>query len=259
MITKSRVRRRIVLAIFSAILLGPTAFFACRWETSNFETLQPGKIYRSGQMTAGTLAKTIRGRRIKTVLNLRGINVAEAWYRAERAAAIGSGAALVDISMSSSQWMSRAQLKMLVRVLDRCEYPLMIHCQWGAERTGLVSAFAELLRPGATLGDAKAQFSLYYMYVRLKDGKIMAEHLDQYEAWLNQHRWGHSPQRFRAWIEDGFVPRTPGRDEWPYDPYPLVVITRPEGRKATLFQDSATAVSTPIALKKESQTDARPR
>lgn len=231
------------------MFLGPATFFAWRWESSNFETLQPGKMYRSGQMPAQTLAKTIQGHGIKTVLNLRGINAAESWYRAERDATLKSGATLVDISMSSSQWMSRAQLKTLIRVLDTCDYPLLIHCQWGAERTGLVSAFAELLRPGATLDDARSQFSLYYMYVRVKDGKIMAEHLDQYEAWLTQHSWTHSPERFREWIARGFVPRSPGREEWPYDPYPLVVITRPQERAASM----------PVALKKDIQTNARPR
>ena len=249
MIAIRRVRRRVVIAVLSVLALVPTGFFAWRWETSNFETLQTGRMYRSGQMPARTLVKTIQGHGIKTVLNLRGINVAEPWYRAERAAALGSGATLVDISMSSSQWMSRAQLKTLVRVLDTCDYPLLIHCQWGAERTGLVSAFAELLRPGATLDDARAQFSLYYMYLRVKDGKIMAEHLDQYEFWLNQHQVTHSPETFRAWIDHGFVPRSPGREEWPYDPYPLVVITRPQER----------ATHTPVALKKDIPTDARPR
>ena len=61
---------------------------------------------------------------------------------------------------------------------------MLIHCAWGSERTGLVSAFAELLRPGSTLDDARAQFSLGYLFVRLGDGKVMAEHLDQYESWL---------------------------------------------------------------------------
>ena len=69
----------------------------------------------------------------------------------------------------------------MVQTLDTAEYPMLIHCQWGAERTGLVSAIAELLRPGSTLDAARAQFSIRYLFVRLGDGKVMAEHLDQYE------------------------------------------------------------------------------
>ena len=38
-----------------------------------------------------------------------------------------------------------------------------------------------------------------------------------------------SPEHFRRWVDEGFRPQLPNREEWPYDPYPLVVIT-PAGR-----------------------------
>ena len=50
--------------------------------------------------------------------------------------------------------MSHAQLSAVVDSIEKAEYPMLIHCAWGSERTGLVSAFAELLRPGGTLADA---------------------------------------------------------------------------------------------------------
>ena len=116
-------------------------------------------------MPASALARTIRDYRIKTVLNLRGSNK-DPWYAAERTATLEAGATQVDIAMSSCIWMSRAQLRTVIETLDTAEYPMLIHCQWGAERTGLVSAFAELLRPGSTLDDARAQFSIRYLFVR---------------------------------------------------------------------------------------------
>jgi Tyrosine phosphatase family len=133
----------------------------------------------------------------------------------------------VDVAMSSCLWMSRAQLRALVKTLDTAEYPLLIHCAWGSERTGLVSAFAELLRPGATLDDARAQFSIRYLFVRVNDGKVMAEHLDQYENWLRARGIEHAPANFHRWVDEGFQPGQPSREDWPYDPYPLVVTARP--------------------------------
>jgi hypothetical protein len=129
--------------------------------------------------------------------------------------------------MSSCIWMSRAQLRTLVTTLDTAGYPLLIHCQWGAERTGLVSAMTELLRPGSTLEDARAQFSIRYLFLPINDGKIMVEHLDQYEAWLQSQGSRHDPTNFRRWAREGFRPMAPNREQWPYDPYPLVVISRP--------------------------------
>jgi hypothetical protein len=161
------------------------------------------------------------------VLNLRGANPRQGWYRAERAATTAAGATQVDVAVSSCEWMSRDQLRAVVRVLDTSEYPLLMHCHWGAERTGWVAAVATLLRPGATLDDARRQFSVAYLFVRYGDGKVMAEHLDQYADWLRAQGLSHSPGAFRRWVDGGFRPGTPSREDWPYDPYPLVVITRP--------------------------------
>ncbi len=218
---------RWVLRAVAAIVVAGFVYVVWDQATHNFGEVQPDRIYRSGQMPASSLARTIRDHRIKTVLNLRGVNK-DAWYVAERATTLEAGATQVDIPMSSCIWMSRAQLRTLIATFDTAEYPILIHCQWGAERTGLASAFAELLRPDSTLEDARRQFSIGYLFLRVNDGKIMAEHLDQYELWLATHGVTHSPATFRRWVADGFQPMKPNREQWPYDPYPLVVVTRPE-------------------------------
>jgi protein tyrosine phosphatase (PTP) superfamily phosphohydrolase (DUF442 family) len=212
----------------------PIALFVT-WNQAhyNFAVVQPGRIYRSGQMPARALEPTLEEHRIKTVLNLRGANPDESWYRDEMESTRTRGATHVDIAMSSCLWMSRAQLKTLVRTLDTVEYPLLIHCAWGSERTGLASAFAELLRPNSEIADARAQFSVRYLFVRVNDGKVMAEHLDQYEEWLNNQGIAHTPANFRRWVDEGFRPGHPSREDWPYDPYPLVVIKPPNRAAAS--------------------------
>lgn len=189
----------------------------------------PGEFYRSGQMRPGQLARTIQDRGIKTVLNLRGSHPDEEWYIQERDTALAGGATQVDIAMSSCEWMSRAQLKTLVDTLDASRRPILIHCWHGSERTGWVSAITELLQPNSTLEHARRQLSLRYLYIRAGDGKVMAQHLDQYEDWLQWMGWCHTPERFRTWVAEGFRPGTPSRELWPYDPYPLVVVTDPPG------------------------------
>src|SRR3954462_1355337 len=109
-----RNRRRFALA---ALALGAVAFGYVR-VTANFGTVAPGRVYRSGQMAAGALAKTVRAPGVKTVLNLRGPNPDRAWYRDEVAATTAAGATQVDFAMSSAEWLSRSQLRALVRALD---------------------------------------------------------------------------------------------------------------------------------------------
>jgi hypothetical protein len=214
-------------------MLAPLALLPlCGWigwtlATSNFAVLQPGRIYRSAQMSPLALSQTLHAYQVKTVVNLRGPNPEQDWYRGELAATLAAGATHDDIALSSCVWMSRIQLRTLVEVLDSCEYPILLHCSWGAERTGLTSAIAELLRPGATLDDARSQLALRYLYLRLGDGRIMAEFLDQYEGWLRANHRHHSPADFRTWVAEAYRPGEPSREAWPYDPDPLCVITRP--------------------------------
>jgi protein tyrosine/serine phosphatase len=218
-----RVIVRLIGAVFLLILL----YIAWDQANYNFGAVQPGRLYRSGQMPATALAQTIREYRIKTVLNLRGPNPDSSWYPPERDTALAGGATQVDIPMSSCLWMTREQLKTLIEILDTAEYPMLIHCWWGSERTGLASAFAELLRPGSSLEAARAQFSLSYLFVRINDGKVMAEHLDQYEHWLHTKGLQHTSETFRHWAAEEFKPGFPNRDQWPRDPYPPKVVTRP--------------------------------
>lgn len=200
--------------------------------SDNFGTVEPGGVYRSGQMGGASLANRVREHRVRTVLNLRGSHPESAWYRDERAATLGAGATQVDIPLSSCEWMSRAQARALLEVLEGAERPLLVHCFHGSERTGLVAAFAELLRAGSTLADAEAQFTARHMYFGFGDGVVTHRHLEAYEAWLRDQSLAHAPDLFRRWISAEYHPGRPSREQWAFDPYPLVVVTRGAQRVA---------------------------
>lgn len=200
--------------------------------SDNFGVVDPGQVYRSGQMRAKSLALAVRDHRIKTVLNLRGSHPESSWYREERAATLEAGATQIDLPLSSCEWLSRAQARALLEVFETAERPILVHCFHGSERTGMVSAFLELLRPGSTLTDAEGQFTLRHMYFGLGDGVVTRQHLELYESWLREKSLAHSPDRFRSWLGSEFRPGVPGRERWEYDPYPLVVVTRGTRRVA---------------------------
>jgi hypothetical protein len=52
-----------------------------RVDTSNFHTVLPGKVYRSGQMTEGQWAVYLQKYAIRSVLNLREEPRASGWYQ----------------------------------------------------------------------------------------------------------------------------------------------------------------------------------
>lgn len=210
-----------------AVVLMLSAFVGWRWGSGNFGTVQPGRIFRSAQPSPGSLPGTIRAHGIRTVLNLRGTNPDQPWYPREREAALAAGATLVDLPLSSDQWLSREQARTLLDLLDGCEYPILIHCEWGAERTGLVSALCTLLREGSTLDDGRRAFSLFYLFVPMKDGLVMRGHLDAYAAWLAARNATHSPKTLRYWLLCEYHPGSPSREYWECNPYPLQVVSRP--------------------------------
>ena len=223
-----RLRKLVTAAIFyeSSLAIGAEAAAWLLLFSDNFGVVEAGKLYRSGQMGAASLASKVREHRIKTVLNLRGSHPESAWYRDERAATLDGGATQVDIPLSSCEWMSRAQARALLEVLETARRPILVHCFHGSERTAMVSAFAELLRPGSTLEDAEGQFSARYLYFGIGDGVVTHHHLESYEGWLRDHSLAHSPDHFRRWLGSEYKPGEPSREQYQYDPYPLVVVTR---------------------------------
>ena len=216
------IRPLLVLGLLVGAFLG---YFLGFWD--NFGAVKPGDFYRSGQMTGPVLARKLRDHRIRTVLNLRGSHPESPWYAQERASTLQAGATQIDIPLSSCEWMSRAQARALLQVLETAERPILVHCFHGSERTGIVSAFAELLRPGSTLRDAEDQFSFRHLYFGIGDGIVTHQHLELYASWLKSQSVEHTPDQFRRWLSSEYQPGRPCRETWNYDPYPLVVVTKP--------------------------------
>lgn len=213
------------LVLLAALV--PAGFLGVRWGSGNRGTVIPGRVYRSSQLSGEALERWIRQDGIRTVINLRGPNPQAPWYRNERSATLRSGAVQVDLTLASDHWLSRAQARTLLETLDRAEYPILIHCQWGAERTGLVSSLIQLLEDGNGPDAAAREFSAYYLYAPTQDGQVMSGHLRLYRRWLRQQGLSHAPDRFRRWLIDEYKPPYPSREYWTFDPYPLVVTTRP--------------------------------
>jgi protein tyrosine phosphatase (PTP) superfamily phosphohydrolase (DUF442 family) len=225
--TSSNWRRALRASLALILLLALPLGAAITWRraSGNLGTVRPHRVYRSAQLDGPGFARLIREKGIRTILNLRGPNPDQPWYRAELAASKAANVTHIDLPMASDQWLSHEQAESLLSVLDTCDFPLLIHCEFGAERTGLVSAVVELLDPASSLDDAEGQFTLRHLFLPIKDGRVMLGHLRQYEAWLAARGEPHSPDRFRRWLARDYRPGSPSREYWPCNPYPRLVVT----------------------------------
>ena len=173
---------------------------------SNFRTVLPGQVYRCAQPTGPSLDRFIRRHGIRTVVNLRGVCPSGAWYRQEAAVTANLDVAQEDISLSATRLPSTVSARQLLEVLDRCEYPILLHCHQGADRTGLASVMIALLHTDATLPEARRHLGLRGGHLDMGKTRHMGRFFDLYQAWLEGLDEAHSPALFRAWIVNHYCP-----------------------------------------------------
>jgi protein tyrosine/serine phosphatase len=106
--------------------------------SGNFHEVIAGQFYRSGQLSAATLGQEVQKYGIRTVINLRG-HSSRQWYRDEVAEASRLGISHIDFKMSAGRELTLDQAKTLLALMRNAPKPLLVHCDGGADRSGLAS------------------------------------------------------------------------------------------------------------------------
>ena len=190
----------------------------------NIHEVVPGRLYRSAQLPPNQLRDLIQKRGIKTIVNLRGCCATFDWYRNECKVAHDMNVAIEDITLSANRLPAPSEIRQLIEVLDRAEYPIVMHCRQGADRTGLAAAVYLLLHTDADYAKARGQCSVRYAHVPILSTVNMDRFFDKYEAWLHQCGRAHAPEFFRKWALTEYRPGpAPARLER-IDPVPVLHI-----------------------------------
>lgn len=174
--------------------------------TDNLHAIQPHRSYRAAQMSPKHLRSAIQRHGIRTVINLRGYCPDFEWYRDECHVSHSDNAAQEDITLSAIRLPTPSEIRRLVEVLDHAEYPILMHCRQGVDRTGLAAAVVKLLEPGVSLETAERQLSLAYGYVPYNGTENMRQFLSLYREWLQQLNVEHSSELFRHWAMREYCP-----------------------------------------------------
>ena len=173
---------------------------------SNEHTVIPGRVYRSAQLSQAKLERAIADKKIRTVINLRGCCPDMPWYRGDARATFATGVSQEDITLSAKRYPHPGEIGRLIEVFDHTDYPVLMHCAAGADRTGLASAIAVLLLTDKSLAAARRQ--LWPRYGHFAVGRVgkLDEFLDYYQTWLDAHGESHTSGRFRRWFADFYCP-----------------------------------------------------
>jgi hypothetical protein len=138
------------------------------------------------------------------VVNLRGTCPDTGWYDGEARVTHQHNISQEDLCLSAKRLPAPSEVRRMIEVLDRTERPILMHCQRGADRTGLVATSVVLLFTNATLDEARRQLWPRYGHVRGGRTVVIDEFFEFYEAWLAGR--DHTPDLYREWVAKHYRP-----------------------------------------------------
>jgi protein tyrosine/serine phosphatase len=122
----------------------------------NPRVVDPGQVYRGGQLKGTRLLGFLQARGIRAVLNLLGANPEDAALEEERRTCRERGIVHVDLDLNADELPSPEAVETLLDELDTLPRPLLIHGEAGSEGTGLASALYLHVQAGCPLDRAQA-------------------------------------------------------------------------------------------------------
>jgi len=200
-----RLRRAVAIFLCFALAI---ILFVCYIGVfgGNVHAIQPGRAYRSATLTGfsynslsarlfgNDLDSVIRRDHIGTVVCLRSGSASDDWYREELAISRRDGADHRDIPFSARAMPSPGTLVKLLDTFDHARYPILLHCQAGADRTGLASTLYATLYEHEPLDRAESE-ELTWRYGHFPVGRTRA--MDDF---FSLYRRDANGMDLRTWI-----------------------------------------------------------
>jgi protein tyrosine phosphatase (PTP) superfamily phosphohydrolase (DUF442 family) len=144
--------------------------------------------------------RALSRRGIRTIVNLRGERRCGS-YSLEQAACQRYSIELVNFHIRSRRAPYPQEIVASIALFDQMQYPMLMHCKSGAERTGLMSLLYLWLREGVPLVEARRQLSPWFGYFRCSKAGILDRFIEYYLEDTRQQ-----PRSFLDWVEHVYDP-----------------------------------------------------
>jgi protein tyrosine/serine phosphatase len=132
---------------------------------TNFHEVTPGILYRSKQLSGSQFEHFIKKYKIKTVINLRGASPDAKWYQEEMNTMQRDSVLHLDIHLSAVRYVPPQKLDSILKVVASVPKPILVHCQGGADRSGLFCAAWKLRLDKLPAKQASKQLSFVYGHI----------------------------------------------------------------------------------------------
>lgn len=106
------------------------------------------------------LEGVLRQYNIRSVLNLRGAS-SSSWYENEEVTPNAFGAVHYDRKLSAKEFVPAPVLEEIIQLILSAPKPILVHCEGGADRTGLIVAAWQLMAQNAPVDVAARELSIW--------------------------------------------------------------------------------------------------
>ena len=141
------------------------------------------ELYRSAQPSPSLLLKC-KNDGIKTIINLRGSRD-DLVDQMERRVCKNLKLNLIEFKLHSRGAPTLEQINYSQRLFNKIEYPALIHCKSGADRTGIMGTLY-LIHKGINVKQAKNQLSFKYLHIRYAKSGILDHFFDNFISYSSK-------------------------------------------------------------------------
>jgi len=135
-------------------------------------------MYRANQPSPKRIEQLAKDG-IKTILNLRGASD-KGYYALEKQACEKHGIKLLDFRMYSRDTPKKKSLHGLKKLFEEIEYPCLMHCKSGADRTGITGVLYKHFHLGEPIEEAVEQLKLKYLHMKAGKTGMLDFFFDDY-------------------------------------------------------------------------------
>ncbi len=167
-----------LLVVLSCVLVA-----AYRLGPKHWLVVTPDVLYRSALIEPEQLGRVVDRLGVRTVVNLRSVNENQQgdWYATQRGELERRGVEMLDIPLHTGWPPERAQIETWIELMrDPTRHPVLMHCEYGVVRSGMMTALYEIEVLGHDPDTAWSHFEFFGGELRDPVGSRVAEFVQGY-------------------------------------------------------------------------------
>jgi protein tyrosine/serine phosphatase len=137
---------------------------------------------------------------VRTIVNLRGERQCGSYWL-EQVACERRDVTLVDFALRSRAAPKPEEIRQAAKLFDRVEYPILLHCKSGSDRSGLMSVLYRHLKENVPLAEAKWELSPRFGHFRYGHAGVLDYFFERY---LSDSK--RTPMTFLEWVDKVYDP-----------------------------------------------------